>query len=218
LMSDLTGEFGATFPTSTAAFAAGDVNAVLAGLVARCRAFAAGPGADASDTRIELAAEARYPSQVWELEVPLRSDRFASPGDVEQFRHDFHEHHNEVYAVCDPQSPVEIVGWRARVSCRLRPHNPPIAATSTAPATPLTTQRRAYFADTGLVDAEVCLFETIDPGRTITGPAIVESPVTTIVVDPGTVATRSPNGSLIVDLTQPAHPQHAAAGIVARGE
>ena len=44
----------------------------MAELEARCRAFIAGPGAASLEQHIELSVEARYPHQVWEIEVPLR--------------------------------------------------------------------------------------------------------------------------------------------------
>jgi hypothetical protein len=42
-------------------------------------------------------------------------------------------------------------------------------------------------------------------GAQLRGPAIVDSAVTTIVIDPGAVATRSAAGSLLVDLVPDAH-------------
>jgi N-methylhydantoinase A len=58
--------------------------------------------------------------------------------------------------------------------------------------------RRAYFAETGLVDARVRLFEAMGSGEILAGPAIVESPVTTVVIDPGATAERTTSGSLLV--------------------
>ena len=48
----------------------------------RCRAFVAGPGEGALESRIEYSVEARYPHQIWEIEVPLRAGRFADAADV----------------------------------------------------------------------------------------------------------------------------------------
>ncbi len=119
LMSDLMADYGATHPTMTRNFDLDGVNNTLAGLVDRCNQFIEGPGTGSLDSQIELAAEARYPHQNWEIEVPLQVERF-SHADVEQLRQDFHARHHEIFAINDSESAVEVVGWRARVRCRLR--------------------------------------------------------------------------------------------------
>jgi N-methylhydantoinase A len=200
LLSDLGADYALTFRTTTADFDAARVNELLAELAARCRAFAERVGAGAGETKVELAAEARYPHQIWELELPLRVGRFDSADDVERLRLDFHELHDEVFAISDPGSEVEIVSWRARVSCRLGSAGlGRLRAAGPAPAH--APSRRAYFAETGAVEARVLLFDELRPGERIEGPAIVESPVTTVVVEPGATVERvesAEGGSLLV--------------------
>ena len=65
-----------------------------------------------------LYADVRYPSEIWQLEVPLRGRRFDSEGDVELMRQDFHNLHCEVFGTSDPASPVVAIGWRGRGTCR----------------------------------------------------------------------------------------------------
>ena len=48
-----------------------DERRLVAELEAQCRAFIAGPGEGALESTIEYSVEARYPNQVWEIEVPL---------------------------------------------------------------------------------------------------------------------------------------------------
>ncbi len=72
MMSDLVSTYHATFFTRTDRFDRDGANRVLADLVGKCRTFAAASGKDAVDQRIEIIAEARYPHQVWEIEVPWR--------------------------------------------------------------------------------------------------------------------------------------------------
>jgi len=59
--------------------------------------------------------------------------------------------------------------------------------------------RKAYFSGTGFVDATVRRFETLRVGEKVAGPAIIESPFTTVVVDPGATAERRASGSLSID-------------------
>ena len=52
--------------------------------------------------------------------MPLRTGRLASPEEVEEFRQDFQNAHEELFAIRDSDSPVEIVSWRAHARCSLR--------------------------------------------------------------------------------------------------
>jgi N-methylhydantoinase A len=196
LMSELTADFATPLLQASERFDAERVNAALAGLEERCRTFADGPGAGAAETVVELSAEARYPHQIWELEVALPSTRFDGAADVETLRQAFHATHREVFAIADEESGIEVLSWRARVRCRLR-DAPPGRASAGAAAADGT--RTAYFADAGHVVTAVRQFERLDVGETVAGPAIVESPVTTVVLDPGASAVRTAAGSLAID-------------------
>lgn len=198
LLSDLQADYARTEVVSTQSFDFGSVNAALEELQDRCREFAAGPGAQASWTDVALSVEARYPHQVWEIEVPLRKGSFDGSDDVEAFLADFHAAHQELFTFADSSSPVEIVSWRARVRCRLAEADAVISTRSTgAPAG--AERRSAYFPEVGEIDAEVHRFEALGPGAEIEGPTIVESPVTTVVIPPGARVRRAPTGSLLVD-------------------
>jgi N-methylhydantoinase A len=201
LISDLTAEYGATFRTSSDDFDLAGAARVLAELSEKCQRFAEGPGAHAISTEFEFSAEARYPGQVWELEVPLRDGRIASTADVESLRADFHEHHMDVFATCDRTSAIEVVGWRARVQCQLHAHTSITAAPFDGDLGSSHASREAWFAGAaGPVQAAVRHLHAIGPGEELVGPAIVASPVTTIVIEPGARAVGTPGGSLVVEI------------------
>jgi N-methylhydantoinase A len=117
LMSDLISEYAHTLHTTSQRFDFKGVNAVLDDLRSSCVRFAEESGAGSVATHIELFADVRYPHQIWELEVPLSRDRFDEPGDVIDLAEAFHVAHGEVFAVSDRESPIEIISWRARVTC-----------------------------------------------------------------------------------------------------
>ena len=199
LISDLTAEYGATFRARSDAFDLAAATDALQELDDRCRRFADGPGAGAVATRIEFAAEARYPGQVWELEVPLRGRRFDSPADVEVLANDFHDHHMDVFATCDRDSPIEVIGWRARVQCRLDETTQVAAAPACTAPNRAEGTRLAWFAGhSDPLQTTVRSLHAIAPGEELAGPAIVESPVTTIVIEPGARAVAAQSGSLVV--------------------
>ncbi len=198
LMSDLCGEFSLTCLTTTADFDFDAANGSLSELVESCQGFEGGPGADAVETSVELSVEARYVGQTWEISVPLRVTRFGSPPDVEQLRQDFHAAHTELFAVDDPGSEIELVTWHARVSCRLREVSLPHFAPAANRTRESNGSRSAYFAGQGIVDTTVVQAERLAVGETLAGPAIIESPVTTVVLEPGASAKRTVGGSLSI--------------------
>ena len=198
LLSLLSAEYSMTFVTSSDEFDYEGANRVLDGLLRQCQDFIDGPGAGAKKSTIHLSAEMRYPTQVWDLEVPLRVSRFAGPEDVEQLRQDLHAMKQEVFGSSNPSSPATVVTWRARVSCPLRDSE--IGRPRSTDSHPATNgHRKVYFPRAGLVDAPVRYFETLATGERLVGPAIIESPVTTVVVDPGATVERSPLGSLLIN-------------------
>ena len=199
LMSDLTAEYRATLFTTSDNFDRSAVNKVRQKLSDRCQSFIEGAGKGSVKQTVEFGVEARYAHQVWEIEVPLRKGSFDSDDDVGALVQDFHAAHEELFAFRDSDSLVEMVGWSATVRCqlgtfgsrRLRHLNGSEDLPSTRPV---------YFAEHGEVDATLHRFEALPQGQVHTGPAIIESPFTTVVIDPGVTFEHSGNGSLVIRL------------------
>jgi N-methylhydantoinase A len=197
MMSELTSQYRQTFFTSSDRFDMEGVAAVLERLERRCGEFIAGPGAGSFEQRIQLWAEARYPEQVWNIEVPLPVSRFTTQAEVQALVAAFHRAHEEIFAIQDAGSGIEIVGWMASVSCRIRrKEGSSLAQPSDLEAG--TGQRIAYFDGFGRVPTKVRRFEAIRQGEAIQGPAIVESSFTSVVIPPGASAERRASGSLSI--------------------
>ncbi len=195
LISDLSRSFELTLRTTDRNFAAAEVNDVLAELERRCRAFIDGPGADAVESDIAFSFEARYPHQVWELEVPLRSSRLDTD-EVERLREDFHRKHGEVFAIADEESLIEFESWHARARCRLRA--PVLGSAVHLGGAEPPQQREIFLPDTGPLHASVWYVERMPVNELLSGPAVVEADTTTIVVDPGSTFRLLSSGTLRV--------------------
>ena len=198
LISDLNADYRALFYTATDNFDFDGVNATLDSLTAKCRAFIEGAGAGAVDQSIELYAEARYRAQIWEIDLPLRITHFREPKDIDQVREDFDRLHEEVFAFRDPDSDVQFVGWRATVRCKLRDRDIGRLGKDKVYDAKTPPSRKAYFNGTGMVDTPVALFEEMEPNVPLKGPAIIESPLTTVVIEPGSEVVRKESGSLVI--------------------
>lgn len=184
-LSDVVMEFGRGFYATTESFDINGVNHVLDLLDAECA-----PHLDAGGrTNRVFVVSARYVSQVWELEVSLPGDRIDGETGVQALRSAFDAVHRRVLGVEDLSSPVECLGWIARLTTP-RAEHPLGSGAAGEKATAPTRTRDVYFAD-GWLPTVIASPRSFPSGTSIDGPAVVEETTTTIVVPPGARVTRS---------------------------
>ena len=199
LMAELGDDFAATHPTGSESFDFDGVNTVLETLEKRAAQMVEDLALPPSDTQITYAAEARYAHQVWEIEIELRAPRFETRADVDALVEDFHAEHEQVFAVCDPDSEVEVIHWHARVRSRIRQRELPPVQNPVTPAGHAA--RRVVFPGYGPVEAAVVGFASL-AGTPCVGPAVVESPFTSVAIEPGVEFQRAGSDGLRVRLPQ----------------
>ena len=197
LMAELGDDFAATHPTGSESFDFDGVNTVLESLGARAAQMVEDLALEPADTQITYSAEARYAHQVWEIEIELRAPRFETRADVDALVENFHAEHEQVFAVRDPDSEVEVIHWHARVRSRIRQRDLPPVQDPTAPSEHAA--RRVVFPGHGPVEAAVVDFASLD-GAPSVGPAVVESPFTSVAIEPGGEFRRAGSGGLEVRL------------------
>ena len=109
LMSDLAAEHrpDAVHATATASTSRA-VNAVSPSSRSAAAPSSRGPATGRVEQRIEFSVEARYPHQVWEIEVPLRAEPLAE-GRRRRARwsRTSTRTHQEIFAISDPRSEIE---------------------------------------------------------------------------------------------------------------
>jgi N-methylhydantoinase A len=149
---------------------------------------------------IEYAVEGRYPSQVWEIEVALPGGNFAGEADVRRLIEEFHARHLELFGFADDGDEIEIVAWRAICCTKIGNGSRPAASINAAGRFREPRQRSIVFRQTGKVDAPSYDLDSLKPGESLIGPAIVESRFSTIVIDPGARAERRDDGSFVVNV------------------
>lgn len=198
LISELTNNFRIVAATRTDNFDHDLARKTLAELASRARAFLENTGEQSIESRMTFSFEGHYPSQVWDIEVPLPMDAIESADDVSALEEAFHQTHDKLFAVRDNGAPIEIVGWRVDVAVKIRSgeigqmHN--ISAGQVDPT------RRCYFRETGMADVPLVSFADMSEDLKVPGPAIVESPFTTVVVFPGSEARKVASGSVVIDI------------------
>jgi N-methylhydantoinase A len=148
------------------------------------------------DGRRTYSTEARYPSQTWELEVPLPAERIRTADDVARLEDAFHATHERVFAVQEPGQSIECLYWRARLTAKL---DGPTVEPRDVPAAEAPEPRvvgRSYFGDR-FWDTPRYHGTELVPGVMLDGPLIVDEATTTVVVPPDCTITTTPYGYMV---------------------
>ncbi|HEY0917762.1 hydantoinase/oxoprolinase family protein [Devosia sp.] len=157
-------------------------------------------GASPDARSIERLVDMRYVNQGSELLVPL------APGPINQETlrsavESFEEAYRVRYRYNMPGAPVEVVRARVLANGRL-PFAPPIAVERSRGETGLDGSRPVYFEGPGWLDCPIIIRERLGSGHHITGPAVIQSYDSTVVLPPGTEAKVTENGSIIIACEQ----------------
>jgi N-methylhydantoinase A len=159
--------------------------------VERLRASFDGP------LRTARSVDMRYGEQVFEIAVPLDGVDWDAADPLPRIVERFHRRHEELYTYSLPDQETVLVNARVAVSGLLSAL-PQEADLPRGSPTPPRGERRAYLDE--WVTAPVYDFDALAPEQTITGPAIVESSMTTVLLRPGETATVTPLGWLDIAL------------------
>lgn len=184
LYSDVATEFLVSERVDTASFDFDAVNEVLEDLDERMDSFFERLGVDATARDKEFLVEARYPYQIWELDVPLRSSRFGGEEDVAAMAADFHAIHERTFTVNERNQRVECLSWKGRATVRLPKAAQAKAGTNGAGPPEPSSRRPMSWSEGQPQDVDVFDGEALVAGQRITGPSVVELPTTTVVVYP----------------------------------
>jgi N-methylhydantoinase A len=145
------------------------------------------------EINVGRAADMRYGEQVFEITVPLDE----VPPTRAALREAFHARHRALFTYDLREEEVVLVTARAAARGVLPalPRQPAGAPHAAAPE-----GERRCLLEGGWASLPVWAFEALATGQRISGPAIVESPTTTILLQPGDVAEMEAGGWLAVRL------------------
>ncbi len=193
LATDLRYEVSRTHVGDTGSLAPEEIRKIYAEMEQEGRARLA----DAFDgaVAIQRSADMRYGEQIYEIDVPLDGVDFGRDDLMDEIANRFHARHEELFTYSLPDQDAVLVNARLAAIGKL----PSLPAEPTVPARPdaaPTGSRRIYLG--GWTEAQVFDLETLAPGQSISGPAIIESATTTVVLRAGDVATAT--GALWLDV------------------
>src|SRR5947209_11220373 len=163
--------------------------------LARLRASFAGP----APTRRPV--DMPFGEQAFEITVPLDDVDWSAADPLPQIVERFHRRHEALYTYSMPDQEAVLVNARVAVSGILEelPQEPDLPA---GPPTSPETERRIYLDD--WIAAPVYAFDRLAPSQVISGPAIVESATTTVLLRPGDRAAVTAQGWLDIAVGSPA--------------
>ncbi|RQG95432.1 hydantoinase/oxoprolinase family protein [Natrarchaeobius chitinivorans] len=182
ILSDVRRDFTASQFGRSDQFDFDNVNDVLTTLRSDAEAFLDRMNvADSNRSRTGFVS-ARYPEQIWELEVELPVERITSEN-LDALVEQFHEKHKDVYGFRMEQD-VEFLDWRIEAVGKVDAGKGVVSGgePTSDPVTPHA-QRNAYF-DGGTVECAVYRASALRHSDVITGPAILEAENTTVVLPP----------------------------------
>ncbi|MBT3331971.1 MAG: hydantoinase/oxoprolinase family protein [Rhodospirillaceae bacterium] len=142
-------------------------------------------------------ADMRYGEQIFEIDVPLDQVDFAAPDLLAQIKGAFERRHEALYTYSlEDQDPVLVNARVATIGALPALPEEPLVEAS-APIAP-SGQRRIYLD--GWLDAPIFDFDRLAAGQSVTGPALIVSETTNVLLRQGDVATTTPLGWLDIQV------------------
>lgn len=178
------------------------LNALLDSLEAEGRSELAeegvGPGAVAVTRLLEL----RYLGQVHEVAVPLPHGRIDEKV-LDRIEKLFHQKHDALYSYSERDGICELINLAVTVRGKVPKIRPSVLAIAGEDPTPaLKGNRLAFFPEfDGYLETPVFDGMRVGVGNIFVGPAIVEEPMTTIVVFPGSRMQLDERGFYVMSIS-----------------
>jgi N-methylhydantoinase A len=196
LTSDLRYEVSRTHYGAGKRITAAEVRDLFAELeqqaAGRLRSWYAGP------VTIERSAEMRYGEQIFEIDVALDDLDWRAPELADRIEDRFHRRHEELYTYASPGQEVVFVNARVAAIGAVTPRGQDVKPASSSAICEPRAMRQAFFGEWR--EVPVYSLESLAPGQSLQGAAIIEAETTTIVVNAGDRVTVNALGWLDIKL------------------
>jgi N-methylhydantoinase A len=200
--ADIAHEF-ATTKTFPAGAPADEINAIYEPMIARALKTLAEEGFNERQVRLDRAVDLRYLRQVHEVTTPLRGKESLNADVLERLVSDFETLYERKYGKGSAyrEAGVEMTMFRltARGLGERAKLEPVSLAGSDASAAHL--GRRPIFVEQagGFRDADIFDFNRLAPGNVLPGPAVIHTPITTIVLQANQVGRVDAYHNVLID-------------------
>lgn len=142
-------------------------------------------GFPAREIQCQRVAYMCYPGQTFDMPVPIDGDGAFAARDLRRLIEAFHREHESLHTYASREQMPILRGLGLRATALTgKPQLPHISASSRDASVAMKGKRRAYFAGKW-VATPIYDGTKLRARQTVNGPAIIEEPLTTIVVYPG---------------------------------
>ena len=197
LVADFRDEFAQTYIRLVGQASGGEVAGILDGLGARAQEWLAGEGIEESARRISYVADMRYHRQGYEIPVAIDPDE-ARGGGLAELEERFNGLHEQLYGFRMPGTASEIVNLRAVGFGAVPLPELRSGALSGSDASAAVVDEHDVVFDGQSVRTKIYDRAKLEPGASITGPAIVTEFDSTTVVLPGHEAAVDTNYNILI--------------------
>jgi N-methylhydantoinase A len=200
--ADIAHEY-ATTKTLPAGASADKINAIYEPMIARALKTLAEEGFNERQVRLDRAVDLRYLRQVHEVTTPIRGSGSLNAVVLEQLVSDFETLYERKYGKGSAyrEAGVEMtmfrltargVGGRAKLE--------PIPLAGADPSAAHLGRRPIFVEQTGgFRDADIYDFNRLAPGNVLPGPAVIHTPITTIVLQANQVGRVDAYRNVLID-------------------
>jgi len=153
--------------------------------------------------KIELSVEARYASQIWEIDVPVTIGDYTKAKTLNKLIQEFHKVHERLFALRDEGSAIEFIVWKTRLlvesgikltNKKKQKNNSVLKA--------VIKNRNCYFGSKKSKKTKIFKSHNLSAGMKVKGPCIIEEPTKTVVVFPSMSAVVSNNNHYILNCNE----------------
>jgi N-methylhydantoinase A len=154
------------------------------------------------EPEIEQRLEMRYFGQNYHREITIAPHARIGDAEFTQSLKAFHEDYAEFYGYQRPEEVVEIVGLVVAASGQRE--GPQAHFRSRHGGDRASSTRSVFFHSIGSCETAIVQRSSLQAGKGLVGPAIVEEDLSTTVVPPGASVVVHPTGSLVITLAKEA--------------
>ncbi len=159
-------------------------------------------GVSKEESSLERYLDVRYVGQHHEVTVPMPSDCIINESHVEEIAKTFHAAHERLYSYCTPETPVEIVNLRVTAVGHVKRTGFEKMEGSSEPVEAAIKNTRPLYFQEYKDWKEVPVYDRnkLHTGHQISGPAVIEERITTIIVHPGWNARIDEYGNVVMEV------------------
>ena len=146
--------------------------------------------------RFERSVDVRYERQSHELSVPVPAGAIDASS-VAEIAAAFHDRHLQTYGHDNRSEPVQLVSIRVAAIGAI----PPLVIRdrpASSQGVPIKSRRQVWFRETGMVDAAIYDRKRMCVGVEVSGPTVIESIESTILVPPNWQARMDEDGFVVL--------------------